>query len=131
MYSKRKIMYSKPVKGTAPKKNKTILNWWEYWIGHCWMTGWQTIGMSFRNWRDLMTGNYDGYALMFYDDPYEECYSYFWAYLGDDDVLPKEFLEHLMQMVDDIETGKEKVIPMDEDFMNRLKDLTDGVEIDD
>jgi hypothetical protein len=124
-------MYSKLVKGTAPKKNKTTLNWWEYWIGHCWMTGWQTIGMSFRNWRDLMTGNYGGYALMFYDDPYEECYSCFWSYLGDDDVLPKEFLEHLLQMVDDIETGKEKLIPLDEDFFNRLKDLTDGVEIDD
>jgi hypothetical protein len=35
-----------------------------------------------------------------------------------------------MKMVDDIETGKEKVIPMDENFMNRLKDLTEGVELD-
>jgi hypothetical protein len=78
-----------------------------------------------------MTGNYKDYALMFYDDPYEECYSCFWSYLGDDDILPKEFLESLMQMVDDIETGKEKVIPMDEDFFNRLKDLTDDVELDD
>jgi hypothetical protein len=78
-----------------------------------------------------MTGNYKDYALMFYDDPYEECYSCFWTYLGDDDILPKEFLESLMQMVDDIETGKEKVIPMDEDFFNRLKDLTDDVELDD
>jgi hypothetical protein len=34
-------------------------------------------------------------------------------------------------MVDDIETGKEKLIPLDEDFMNRLKDLTDGVELND
>jgi hypothetical protein len=52
----------------------------------------------------------------------------FWSYLGDDDTLPKEFLEHLQQMVEDIETGKEKVYPMDEDFMNRLKDLTKDVE---
>ena len=62
-------MFSRQLKGTS--KKKTTMNWWEYWIGHCWMTGWQTIGMSFRNWRDLMTGNYEGYALMFYDDPYE------------------------------------------------------------
>lgn len=35
-----------------------------------------------------------------------------------------------MQMVDDIETGKEKVYPLTEDFFDRLKDLTDGVDID-
>ena len=90
-------MFSRALKGTS--KKKTTMNWWEYLIGHCWMTGWQSIGMSFRNWRDLMTDNYANYKLMWYDDPYEECYSCFWTYLGDDDVLPKDFLEHLMQMV--------------------------------
>ena len=53
-----------------------------------------------------------------------------WVGLNEDDVYPKEFLEYLMQMVDDIETGKQKVYPMDENFMNRLKDLTEGVEVD-
>ena len=77
-----------------------------------------------------MTGHWDDYALMFYDDPYEECNSCFWSYLGEDDTLPKEFLEHLQEMVDRIETGKEKVYPMDEDFMRRLQDLTDGVDLD-
>ena len=77
-----------------------------------------------------MTGNYKDYALMFYDDPYEECYSCFWSYLGDDDTLPKEFLEYLQEMVDRIDRGEEKLIPMDEVMMNRLKDLTDGVELD-
>ena len=114
-------MFSRALKGTS--KKKTTMNWWEYWIGHCWMTGWQSIGMSFRNWRDLMTGNYKGYALMFYDDPYEECYSCFWSYLGDDDVLPKEFLESLMQMADDVETGKVKTYPLTEDLFDRMKDL--------
>ena len=95
------------------------------------MTGWQTIGMSFRNWRDLMTGNYEGYALMFYDDPYEECYNTFWDYLGDDDVLPKEFLESLLEMTARIDRGEEKLIPMDEDFMNRLKELVEDVELND
>ena len=122
-------MYSTPVRGTG--KNKTTLNWWEYWIGHCWMTGWQSINHSFRNWADLMTGNWKDYALMSYDNPFEECRDCFWCYLGDDDTYPKEFLEHVMQMVEDIETGKEKVYPMDEDFMNRLKDRVKDVELDD
>ena len=77
-----------------------------------------------------MTGNWKDYALMFYDDPYEECNDCFWSYLGEDDVYPKAFLEHLMQMVDDIDSGKVKVYPMDEDFMNRLKELTEDVELD-
>jgi hypothetical protein len=121
-------MFSRALLATDKKKN--TLNWWEYWVGHCWMTGWQTISMSFRNWRDLMTGNYKDYALMFYDDPYEECYSCFWSYLGDDDILPKEFLESLMQMADDIETGKVKTYPLTEELFDRLKDLTNDVELD-
>jgi len=46
------MTFSEPVLGTATKKIK--LNWWEYWIGHCWMTGWQSIGGAFRIWSDLM-----------------------------------------------------------------------------
>ena len=48
----------------------------------------------------------------------------------DDKYFLKEFLEHLQQMVEDIETGKEKLIPMDEVFMNRLEDLTKDVELE-
>jgi hypothetical protein len=125
----RKKMFSKPLKGT--EKMKTTLNWWEYWIGHCWMTGWQSIRGAFRIWADLMTSNYKDYALLKDDDPETECLEWFWVSLGEDEVYPKEFLEYLLQMVDDIETGKEKLIPLDEDFMNRLKDLTDGVELND
>jgi len=115
----------------ATDKKKTTLNWWEYWIGHCWMTGWQSIRGSFRIWSDLMTGNYKDYALMWYDDPYEECLDWFWGSLGDDDTLPKEFLEHLMQMAEDVRTGKEELIPADEDFFDRMKDLLKDVELDD
>lgn len=122
-------MFSRALLATDKKKN--TLNWWEYWVGHCWMTGWQTISMSFHNWRDLLTGNYKDYALMFYDDPYEECYSCFWTYLGDDDTLPKEFLESLMQMADDVETGKVKTYPLTEELFDRLKDLTNDVELGD
>ena len=107
------------------------MNWWEYWIGHCWMTGWQTIRSNFRVWADLMGSNYDKWMILSdVDDPEEECLEWFWVGLNEDDVYPKEFLEYLMKMVDDIETGKEKVYPMDENFMNRLKDLTKDVELD-
>ena len=112
-------MYSTPVKGTA--KNKTTLNWWEYWIGHCWMTGWQSIRSNFRMWSDLMGSNYESYALpRTVEDAEQECIEWFWASLVEDDVYPKYFLEYLMQMVDDIETGKEEVILMN-DVMKNLK----------
>jgi hypothetical protein len=122
-------MYSTPVKGT--NKNKTTLNWWEYWIGHCWMTGWQSIRGAFRIWADLMGSNYRDYALLKDDDPEQECLEWFWVSLGEDDTYPKYFLEELLEMVDRIDRGEEKLIPMDEDFMERLRDLVDDVELDD
>jgi hypothetical protein len=123
-------MYSTPVRGTAPKKNRTTLNWWEYWIGHCWMTGWQTIRCNFRVWADLMGSSYENYALpRTVEDPEQECIEWFWVGLNDDDVYPKEFLESLMQMMDRIDRGEEKLIPLDEAFFDRLKDLTENVEL--
>ena len=112
-------------------EGKTTLNWWEYWIGHCWMTGWQSIKMTFWIWRDLMSNNYKGYALLKEDDPETECIEWFWASLNEDDVYPKEFLEELMQMAEDVRTGKVETIPLTEDFFDRIKDLTDGVELND
>lgn len=105
------MTFSKPILATAP--NKVKMNWWEYWVGHCWMTGWQSIRSNFRIWGDLIGSNYTSYKLLKEDDPEEECKEWFWASLNEDDVYEKEFLEYLMQMVDDIETGKEKVYPMD------------------
>lgn len=123
------MIFSRALLGTGNKKTK--MSWWDYWVGHCWMTGWQSMNHSFRNWTDLMTENWSDYALLNSDDPFEECYGCFWSYLGDDDVYPKEFLEHLIQLADDIDTGKEKVIPMDEVLMNRLQDLVEDVELND
>jgi len=77
-----------------------------------------------------MTSDYDGYALMKEDDPEAECIEWFWASLNEDDVYPKEFLEELMQMVDDIETGKVKTYPR-EDVMKELEDLVGDVELND
>ena len=121
-------MFSTPVKGTHP--NKIKMNWWEYWIGHAWMTGWQTMSRTFRMWCHLMSSRYDGYALMREDDPEAECIEWFWASLNEDDVYPKEFLEELMQMVDDLETGKEEFIPLDENLFERMKSLIEGDETD-
>lgn len=122
------MIYSTPVLGTGDKK--TTMNWWQYWIGHCWFSGWQSIRYAFKIWADLMADNYKDYSLFKDEDPFTECYEWFWATLGEDDTYPKEFLESLMQMADRIDRGEEKLIPMDEDFMKRLKDLTDDVELD-
>ena len=122
-------MYSTPVRGTNTKK--VTLNWWEYWIGHCWMTGWQSMRMTFRIWRDLMTSNYEGYALLKQDDPESECVEWFWASLNEDDVYPKEFLEYLLKLADDLESGREEVVPLDDDFFKRVEDLVKDVELND
>ena len=106
------------------------MNWFEYYIEHCWMTGWQNIRGTFKIWSDLMTGNYKDYALMWYDDPYEECYNWFWSQLGEDDTLPKDFLEYLMQMADDVKSGKVKTYPLTEDMIDKLDELI-GDLIDD
>ena len=75
-------------------------------------------------WADLMTNNYEGYALLEEDDPEQECYEWFWASINIDDTLPKEFLEHLYQMMDDIDTGKVRTYPA-EDILKRMKELVD------
>ena len=114
------MTFSKAILSTD--KKKTTLNWWEYWIGHCWITVWQSIRGAFRIWADLMGSNYHNYALpRTAEDPEQECLEWFWVTLGEDDTYPREFLEYLLQMVDDIETGKEELIPMNENFMEELK----------
>ena len=74
-----------------------------------------------------MGNNYQDYALLKTDDPLEQCILYFWDSL-EDEIYPKEFLEHLLQLSDDVRTGKEEVIPMDE-VMDRLTELVKDVEL--
>jgi hypothetical protein len=100
-----------------------------------WVQQWSC---NFRIWADLMTNNYDRYVLLEEDDPYQECYEWFWASINIDDILSKEFLEELYQMfleelyqmIDDIESGKEKLIPMPADMLKRMEDLVDDMERD-
>ena len=67
-----------------------------------------------------MTGNYESYALLKDDDPFQECYEWFWTSINLDETYPKEFLEHLQQMVDDIDSGKVKTYTLEE-VMEELK----------
>lgn len=120
-------MFSRPIPAT---NKKLTLNWWEYWIGHCWMTGWQSMRMTFRIWANLMTSDYDGYALLKEDDPEAECIEWFWASLNEDDTYPKEFLEELLQMVDDIETGKVETVPFTREMFDKIDDLIGGDLVD-
>jgi hypothetical protein len=79
-----------------------------------------------------MGSNYEGYALpRTAEDPEAECIEWFWATLGEDEVYPKEFLEYLMQMAEDVMTGEVETFPLDEDFFDRLKDLLKDVELND
>ncbi len=78
-------------------------------------------------WKDLISGNYENYALLKDDDPYEECYQWFWCSNNMDETLPKEFLEYLMEMCDRIDRGEEELIPMD-DVMEDLKKWAEEIE---
>lgn len=118
------MTFSKKILSTDTKNIK--LNWWQYWIGHCWMTGWQSIRISFNIWCDLMTNNFDNYALLKDDNPEIECLDWFWISLGEDNVYEKEFLEYLSELADDIQKHPEKLIPFDIDKeLEELKDLLD------
>ena len=121
-------MFSKPLLGTDIKEPK--MSWISYIWNSCLIQGWYNCWYAFQNWADLMGDNYQDYALLVSDDPLEQCILYFWDSL-EDEIYPKHFLDSLLQMAHDIDTGKEKVIPMDEVMMNRLKDLVEGVELDD
>jgi hypothetical protein len=103
---------------------KKKISWIEYIFTHLIPTWFQSFGGNFRIWKDLMTGNYKDYALMWYDDPYEECYEWFWTSINMDEVLGKDFLEHLQQMVDDIDKGTVKTYSLDEvmEQLNKLEE---------
>ena len=83
---------------------------------------------NFKMWRDLISGNYADYTLLPTDDPYEECYQWFWTSINLDETLPKEFLEYLQDLVDKIESGEEKLIPLTEDYFDNLKELVKEIE---
>jgi hypothetical protein len=120
------MIFSRPLLGTDNQKTK--LSWFEYILFSCIQQGWVNCYYSFQNWKDLIFNEYQGYALLKTDDPLEQCILYFWDSLSDD-IYPKEFLESLMQMSDDVRTGKEKLIPFTQDMFDKLDDLVGDVEV--
>ena len=104
--------------------NKTKLSWFTYITDHLLRAWVQQWSYNFRMWADLMTNNYEGYAILEEDDPEQECYEWFWASINMDETLPKEFIEYLQQMIDDIDSGKVRTYPA-EDVLKRLKELVD------
>ena len=111
------MTFSRPLLGTNTDKVK--MSWVEYYWNSCIIQGWYNCWYSYKNWADLMCNKYQDYALLKTDDPLEQCILYFWDSL-EDEIYPKHFLDSLLQMADDVKTGKEKVIPMG-DVMKNLK----------
>jgi hypothetical protein len=105
------------------------MNVFEYYIQHAIPTGWQTVHGAFRAWRDLLTGNWELYAILGDDDPYEECREWFWQLLGEDNVYPREFLEYLQELMDRIDRGEEKLISLTVEDAARLDEILS--ELDD
>ena len=101
------------------------MNWIDYYVGHCWYSGWQSIRGAFRNWCDLMTDNHEGYALLDEDDDAEECRLWFWTSLGEDNVYSKDFLEYLYELSEQVRRGEVETIPWNpetlEDFLAELE----------
>ena len=126
-------MFDKPLLGT--EKNKVKMSWVEYIFTHLVPTAFQTFNNNFVMWRDLITGDYEKYKLLKDDDAYQECYDWFWCSINLDETYPKFFLEELLQMADDVATGKVKTVPFTKDMFDDLKnlvgDLIDDVDLDD
>lgn len=99
----------------------------QYYTEHVFPTGFASIRRAFRAWKDLMSGNWADYAVTKQDDPFTECREWFWVLLGEDDVYPKFFLEELQAMMDRIDRGEEKLIPVDFDQLDRLDQLLSGI----
>jgi hypothetical protein len=64
------------------------------------------------------------------DDPYEECYNWFWTSINLDECYSKEFLEYLQQLMRDIDSGKVKTYPM-ENVMEELKQWMENPDDED
>ena len=112
------MTFSKPALGTDTKKIK--MSWMEYIFTHLIPTWFKSFNENFVMWRDLITENYKPYKLLKSDNAEQECYDWFWSSINLDETYPKEFLEYLLQMVDDIDSGKVKTYPMDE-VMEEMK----------
>ena len=107
------------------------MTWYHYITTHLIPTWIHSFNSNFRIWRDLMTENYENYALLKEDDPEAECLDWFWISLNEDNVYSKEFLEYLQDMVDRIDRGEEKLIEYNvEDLEKDVKTLEEWMNED-
>jgi hypothetical protein len=113
---------------TASNRQSNKMSWWTYISTHLIPVWLKSFEDNFRMWRDLMTGNYANYALLDDDDPFTECYEWFWASINMDETYPKEFLEYLQDLCDRIDSGEEELVPMDLDQLKRIEELLEDVE---
>lgn len=104
---------------------KELISWIKYIFGYLLFAGWREIGYNFRLWSILMTDTYDEIPL--FDE--EKSYDYFWSSLNYDEILPKEFLESLYQMMDDVESGKIQTYPLTTDEFNSLQELVGHIDV--
>lgn len=111
-------MFSRPVLG------KSKMSWFEYIFGYCIPTGFQSIQYSFINWMDLVwfSDNQKNYVLLPNDDPFEECRLHFWCDINEEP-YPKEFIEELYRMSDEIDRGEVELIPFDRNMFDDINDL--------
>ena len=120
-------MFSRPLLGTDKEKSK--LSWFEYIVFSCIQQGWYNCWYAFKNWADLMGNNYEGYGLLKEDDDLEWCIDYFWQSL-EDEIYSKEFLEELLQMAEDVRTGRVKPVPFTREMFDEIGDLVGGDLVD-
>ena len=115
------MTFSRAILGT----DKTKMNWWQYWVGHCFMTGWTSMYYNFHTWMDLVwfEDNQKNYTLLKDDEPFEQCYLTFWYDLGADDTYSKNFLEYLMGLADEVEKGEVELIPLTETFFDDMEEV--------
>lgn len=118
-------MFSRRVLG------KSKMSWFEYIFAYCIPTGFQSMHHAFKTWMDLVwfKDNQKYYALLPNDDPFEQCRLCFWDDL-EEDVYPKEFIEHLYEMVDEIDRGEVELIPFDQHMLDELEELVQDIEKD-
>jgi hypothetical protein len=101
------------------------MNYFQYYAQHVIPTGLKSFNYAFQNWADYITGNYKDYISDLTEDPEADCRDWFWSVLGEDNVYPKEFIEYLENMVEQIDQGEIQTIPFDFDSLDSFVGLED------
>lgn len=105
----------------------TKMSWFEYVFLHLIPTSIRSFNDNFVMWRDLITGDYEKYTLSENDDPFEECYLWFWSSINLDETCPKEFLEYLNQISEQVERGEVEYAPFTQEMYDELIELVGDI----